>query len=127
MINSCCSQACSEPLLFQDSILHAVDVGIEAWGDWTPNGSSKFLQDIGPSLVSVCVQYNHPESAVQHSDLLEEVVTHCSAQGSHIYLWMSGIQGYPKTQDGSSSLSQSTHVWGLVMYHLRAMIRSYSV
>ena len=81
MINSCCSQACSEPLRFQDSILHAVDVGREAWGDWTPNGPSKFLQDIGPSLVIVCIQYNHPESAVQHSDLLEEVVTHCDSAG----------------------------------------------
>ena len=34
----------SEPRPFQDSIFHTVDVGREARGNWTPNGSRKVLQ-----------------------------------------------------------------------------------
>ena len=34
----------SEPRPFQDSIFHAVDVGREAGGNWTPNGSRRFYK-----------------------------------------------------------------------------------
>ena len=65
----------SEPLLFQGPFFRAVDVGREAWGVWTPDGS-RILQDIGPSLVIVCVEYNDPESELKHSDLIDELVSH---------------------------------------------------
>ena len=38
---------------FQDPMFHCIDVGVNATGNWTPNGARKELQGIGPSIVVV--------------------------------------------------------------------------
>ena len=67
----------SEPGTFQDPIIHCIDVGTSATGPWTPNGARKELQEIGPSLVVVAIKYNDHSESLNHSDLLDEVISHC--------------------------------------------------
>ena len=67
---------------FQDPMFHCVDVGINATGNWTPNGARKELQGIGPSIVVVAIRYKDPIDGLNHSDLLDEVISHCELSGA---------------------------------------------
>ena len=83
----------SEPKHFQDPMVHCVDVGIGATGNWTPNGARKELQGIGPSLVVVATRYKNPNDGLNHSYLLDEVISHCDLSGTP-YLVVDGAQTY---------------------------------
>ena len=67
----------SEPHSFQDPMVHCSNVGTIAAGRWTPNGARKELQDLGSSLVVVAIKYNDHNEGLNHSDLLDEVISHC--------------------------------------------------
>ena len=83
----------SEPKRFQDPMIHCVDVGIGATGNWTPNGARKELQGLGPNLVIVAVKYNDPNDGLNHSGLLDEVIGHCELPGTP-YLLLDGAQTF---------------------------------
>ena len=49
------------------------------------------LQDLGPSLVVVAIKYNDHNEGLNHSDLLDEVISHCELAGTP-YLLVDGAQ-----------------------------------
>ena len=71
----------SEPHAFQDPMVHCIDVGTGATGNWTPNGARKELQDVGPRLVVVAIKYNGHNDGLNHPDLLDKAISHCELAG----------------------------------------------
>ena len=65
------------PAAFQDPMIRCVDIGAGAKGSWTPNGAKKVLQEVSPSLVVIAVSYPEWEDGLNHSELIDEVVSHC--------------------------------------------------
>ena len=57
-------------------------MGTGATSRWTPNGARKELQELGPSLVVVAIKYNDHNEGLNHSDLLDEVFSHCTGRDS---------------------------------------------
>ena len=82
-----------EPHAFQDPMVHCIDVGTGATGNWTPNGARKELQDVGPRLVVVAIKYNGHNDGLNHPDLLDKAISHCELAGTP-YLIVDRAQTY---------------------------------
>ena len=76
----------NEPKHFQEPIFQCIDVGANATGDWTPVGARKEMQGIGPSIIVVAIRYKDPIDGLNHSDLMDEVISHCELSGASYLL-----------------------------------------
>ena len=76
----------NEPKHFQEPMFQCIDVGANATGDWTPAGARKEMQGIGPSIIVVAIRYKDPIDGLNHSDLIDEVISHCELSGASYLL-----------------------------------------
>ena len=76
----------NEPEHFQEPMFQCIDVGANATGDWTPAGARKEMQGIGPSIIVVAIRYKDPIDGLNHSDLMDEVISHCELSGASYLL-----------------------------------------
>ena len=58
-------------------MFRTIDVGAGATGDWDVRGVRGVLREVGPSLVVVAVSNQDSDDGLNHSDLVDEVASHC--------------------------------------------------
>ena len=49
-------------------------------------GARKEMQGIGPSIIVVAIRYKDPIDGLNHSDLMDEVISHCELSGASYLL-----------------------------------------
>ena len=70
----------SNPSAFQDNDFNTFDTGVNAEVGWTAEGIRRTLQGSSPSVIVVAIEYR--DDCLNHSELMDEVVSHCECSGS---------------------------------------------
>ena len=70
----------SNPSAFEDNGFNTFDTGVNAEVGWTAEGIRRTLQGSSPSVIVVAIEYR--DDCLNHSELMDEVVSHCECSGS---------------------------------------------
>ena len=66
--------------LDKDNDFNTFDTGVNAEVGWTAEGIRRILQGSSPSVIVVAIEYR--DDCLNHSELMDEVVSHCECSGS---------------------------------------------